>query len=386
MEKNFEPIKLFVPSFDIKTALMEIKECLEVGWTGAGFKTDLVEKKWKEIFGYSNSLFLNSASAGLEIALAGLKKINNWNDDDEIITTPLTFVSTNHAILRANLKPVFCDIDATLCLDPKSVKSRINSRTKGLMYVGIGGSLGNYKEIEEICINSGIKLVIDAAHMAGSDSSDYVNGTNADAIIHSFQAVKNLPSADAGMLSTPIDELHSFAKKMSWLGINLNTYERNLKNKGYKWEYDVEELGYKYNGNSIMASIVLAQIPLLEKDNERRRGIIKQYLAELPKNSIIADIDRSGHYQTSGHLMQIMVKKGLRNSLMDFLANNKIDTGVHYRLNTHYPMYSYSYGTTPAAESIEKEIISLPLHLKLSESDVTRVCKKIEEFCESSVA
>ena len=243
LEKDLAPIKLFVPSFDIETALMEIKECLEVGWTGAGFKTDLVEKKWKEIFGYSNSLFLNSASAGLDIAVAGLKKINNWNDHDEIITTPLTFVSTNHAILRANLNPVFCDIDATLCLDPMSVKSRINSRTKGLIYVGIGGSLGNFKEIEDICMNSGIKLIIDAAHMAGSDSSVYANGTNADAIIHSFQAVKNLPSADSGMLSTPIDELHSYAKKMSWLGINLNTYERNLKNKGYKWEYDVEEMG-----------------------------------------------------------------------------------------------------------------------------------------------
>ncbi len=386
MAEDIAPIKLFVPSFEVDAALIEIKECLEVGWTGAGFKTDLVEKVWKENFGYLNSLFLNSASAALDIALAGLKKLNSWKDGDEILTTPLTFVSTNHAILRANLSPVFCDIDSTLCLDPISVKSRITPKTKALVYVGIGGNLGNFKEIQEICINSGIKLIVDGAHMAGSNSSHYANGKEVDALIHSFQAVKNLPSADAGMLSTPLEELHAYAKKASWLGINLNTFERNQNNRGYKWEYDVEDLGYKYNGNSIMASIVLAQIPFLEKGNERRREIISQYVSELPNNEKITHINRFGEYKTSGHLMQIFVKKGLRNSLMDFLAENKIDTGVHYRLNTHYPMYSYAFGTTPVAELIEKEVISLPLHLKLSDRDVTRVCEKIKEFCGTDVA
>ena len=131
MSKN---LQLFVPTFRVEECLSEIRECLEKGWTGLGFKTVQFEEKWKEYTGLENAHFLNSATVGLDMAINILKETRNWENDSEIITTPLTFVSTNHAILYNGLKAVFADVDEYLCLDPKSVEERITPKTKAVIF------------------------------------------------------------------------------------------------------------------------------------------------------------------------------------------------------------------------------------------------------------
>ena len=111
------PIQLFAPKFRVEECLAEIRECLEKGWTGIGFKTLEMEKAWKEYTGFPHAHFLNSNTSGLHLAFEIFKKKYGWLDGDEVITTPLTFVSVNHAILYANLKPIFADVDQYLCLD-----------------------------------------------------------------------------------------------------------------------------------------------------------------------------------------------------------------------------------------------------------------------------
>src|SRR4051794_21531508 len=113
-----KPIQLFVPTFDVEGCLAEIRECLEVGWTGLGFKTVKFEEAWKAYTGLAHAHFLGSNTAGLHLAIKILKDELGWSDGDEIISTPLTFVSTNHVIVHEGLKPVFADIDETLCLSP----------------------------------------------------------------------------------------------------------------------------------------------------------------------------------------------------------------------------------------------------------------------------
>src|SRR5881394_596340 len=114
------PIHLFVPSFRVDECLAGIRECLEKGWTGLGFKTVEFEAAWAAYTGLPHAHFLNSATAGLHLAVKLLKEQHGWADGDEIITTPLTFVSTNHAILYERMRPVFADVDEYLCLDPAS--------------------------------------------------------------------------------------------------------------------------------------------------------------------------------------------------------------------------------------------------------------------------
>ena len=124
-----DPIHLFVPTFRVDECLAEIRECLEKGWTGIGFKTIEFEEAWKDYTGLPHAHFLELGdrrpAPGLPAA-QGAGRLGATGD--EVITTPLTFVSTNHAILYENLRPVFADVDEYLCLDPQSVAERITDR------------------------------------------------------------------------------------------------------------------------------------------------------------------------------------------------------------------------------------------------------------------
>ena len=150
-------INLFIPYFRNEEILKNIEECLDKGWTGLGYKTNEIEELWKKYTELPNAHFINSNTSGLHLAIKILKDSNKWMDGDEIITSPLTFVSSNHAIMYENLKPVFADVDEFLCLDPESVERNITKKTRAILFIGIGGNAGQYDKIVQICINCGCK-------------------------------------------------------------------------------------------------------------------------------------------------------------------------------------------------------------------------------------
>jgi dTDP-4-amino-4,6-dideoxygalactose transaminase len=357
-----------------------MKECLDKGWTGLGFKTVEVEETWKKHTGFENAHFLNSNTSGLHLAIKILKDVNKWSDNDEIITTPLTFVSSNHAIMYEKLKPVFADVDEFLCLDPVSVEKSITKKTKAILFVGIGGNVGQYEKIKEICDKNNLKLILDAAHMSGTyikkdDQFEHV-GLDADVTVFSFQAVKNLPTADSGMICFKNKDYDIVARKLSWLGIDKDTYQRTNDKGSYKWEYDLIDVGFKYHGNSIIASMALVGLKYLEQDNKRRREICDMYEKAFSENGI-QTIKVQKDCISSRHLFQIVVDK--RNQFMEFLNVNGIYPGVHYRDNTHYKMYSEYMGKCPYSYTISEKLISLPLHMNLTDEDINYVIEKVIE-------
>lgn len=371
------PLQVFRPKFMIQDCLKEIQECLDKGWTGMGYKTVQFEELWKGYTGLANAYYVNSATAALNLAFNILKSENNWEDEDEIITTPLTFISTNHAIKRAHLKAVFADVDESLCLDPRSVMKRITDKTKAICFVGMGGNVGQYKEIVRICREKSLSLILDAAHMAGTKLDGIVPGQEADAVCYSFQAVKNLPTGDSGMVCFKEKAYDTIARQRGWLGINKDTYAR-MNNGNYKWKYDVNYVGNKYNGNSVMAAIAIAQFSYLEEGNEYRRKIAELYRKQLEKVEGITFVREPVNCISSQHLFQILVED--RDGLLLFLNKNDIYPGVHYIANTEYSMYSYGKGSCPYAEWVSAHVLSLPLHLYVTESDVENVCNKIKEY------
>lgn len=367
-------IQLFRPRFHIDECLEEIRECLEKGWTGLGFKTVQFEDAWKEYTGLGNAHFLNSATAGLHLALNIYKNDRQWADGDEIITTPLTFVSTNHAILYENLTPVFADVDQHLCLDPEDVERKITDRTRAVMFVGIGGNTGQLEKIAEICRRKGLILILDAAHLSGSKLNSKDPGDYADVAVYSFQAVKNMPTADSGMICFKDTEMDAAARRQSWLGISKDTYQRT--NSGtYSWMYDVDTLGFKYHGNSIMASIGLVQIKYLDDDNGFRRQVASWYDEAFKDTNVITPIPVAPGCDSSRHFYQIRVDA--RDPVMAALNNIGVNPGVHYRDNTLYPMYSYANGSCPNAHCISEQIISLPMHLDLTQQDVSMIANAV---------
>lgn len=365
-------IQLFVPKIRVDETLEAIRPALERGWPGMGYLTLDIEEKWKSYSGYSYAHFLNSNTSGLHLALEVLKRKNNWGSDAEVITTSLTFVSTNHAILYADMIPVFADVDESLCLSPESIKSVITPKTKALIYVGIGGNPGRYKDVLNICRENGIALILDAAHMAGTKTHEGPHvGTDADVAVYSFQAVKNLPTADSGMICFSNEEDDSHARRLSWLGINKDTYARSTEAGTYKWQYEVDELGFKYHGNSIMAAMALVGLKYLDDDNSRRRDIAKIYIDGLQDVENIKIVSHVDNAISSRHLFQVRV--GNRDMVLNELNSVGIYPGVHYRDNTDYSLYSFGAGKAPNAHQICDELLSLPMHLGLTDEDLQRV-------------
>lgn len=369
-------IQLFVPTFRVDECLAEIRECLEKGWTGLGFKTVAFEEAWKEYTGLAHAHFLTSATAGLHLAVKLLKDIHGWQDGDEIITTPLTFVSTNHAIAYENLHPTFADVDEYLCLDPADVERKITPKTRAILFVGHGGNTGRWPEIVNIAKKYKLKLILDAAHMAGSRLAGETPGKEADVIVYSFQAVKNLPTADSGMICCNEAELDERARKLCWLGINKDTYARTHGKGAYKWRYDVEEVGFKYHGNSIMAAIALTQLKYLDQDNAWRRQIAAWYDAAFAGHEDrVQPVPVAPECESSRHLY--VIRAANRDELLLALNEHGIYPGVHYQDNTRYDMYAYAEGSCPNARALSESILSLPMHLRLSFDDVRRIAETV---------
>jgi len=377
-------IQLFKPRFRNEEIIEHINECLNKGWTGLGYKTVDIENEWKKYTGLPNAHFINSNTSGLHLAFKILKDVNKWNDGDEVITTPLTFVSSNHSIIYENLHPVFADIDEYLCLNPESVEERITKKTKAVLFVGLGGNMGQFEKILHICKKYNLKLILDAAHMSGTWSKKSFDGMTsyfehaghgADVSVFSFQAVKNLPTADSGMICFKNEDYDQLARKLSWLGITKDTFQRSNEKGNYKWEYGLIDVGYKYHGNSIMASMALIGLKYLEEDNNIRRKICEKY-DEGFKNTDVKIVPTSKETSISSrHLYQIRVPN--RNNVMEYLNSNEIFPGVHYIDNTNYKMYKHGKGTCPSSHLASNEVISLPLHTFLTDDEIQKVINTV---------
>lgn len=373
-------IQVLKPKFRIDECLAQVRECLEKGWTGSGFKTVEFEQKWKEYTGHRNACYLNSNTSGLHLAVNILKRKYGWQDGDEIITTPITFVSTNHAILYENLHATFADVDEYLCLDPVDVEKKITDKTRAVFFVGYGGRVGQLDKIIALCKQHGLHLILDAAHMSGTRVGGVTPGTwdGVDVTVYSYQAVKNLPTGDSGMICFADDELDALCRKLSWMGINKDTYARSSSEGTYKWNYGVDYLGYKYNGNAIMAGIALAQLPYLDEENARRREIAAMYDKVFENNPNIQIIKAPYREECAFHLYEIAVPD--REALLSELAKNDIYGGVHYRDNTEFSMYTYAQGTCPKAHEISQHLITMPLHMYLTDEDVAKIASIVDHF------
>ena len=372
------PISLFAPVYDIEACIENVRDCLVKGWAGQGYKTIEFEEAWKKYTGFPYAHLLCTGTAGLNMAVETLKEEYGWQDGEEVISTPLTFIATNNAILFSNLQVVFADVDNTMCLDPISVESRITSKTKAVIFVGIAGNTGNYEDVVKLCRKYNLKLILDAAHMAGTRLNGIVPGKEADAVVYSYHVTKSLSTADAGMLCFMDEQMDMIARQKSWNGID-KTHSPMAGEKHNKWEYDVRYLADAYNGNSIMASIALAQLPHLDEENAYRRRIAQWYREGFEKHSKkIRLVEVPKNCESAQWLFQIIVDD--RNGLMNYLMQNGIGCGIHYPDNTIYSIYADSHGLCPNATYYSEHIVSLPMHTKLTKIDVQRVIDEVLNY------
>lgn len=367
-------IPIFKPNYD-ETELEALKEPLRSGWLGLGPKTSEFEKKFAEYIGVKYAVGVNSCTAALHLALKVIGVSGR-----EVITTSLTFISTNHAILYNDGIPVFADIyPDTLNISVEEIEKRITPRTSAIMTVHYGGHPCAMDAILDLARRFKLKVVEDAAHGCGGEYKGKKLGSLGDIGCFSFHAVKNLAVGDGGMITTDDKRIYDELKKLRWLGITKDTWAREGRYQKYSWYYDVDELGFKYHMNDIAAALGLVQLGKLEQANDVRRAIFKKYNEAFRR---IPDIEipvwRSYGRRSACHNYVIKVRD--RDGLNRFLQERGISSGVHYFPNHLYKIYSSFSTRLPVTERIWKRLLTLPLYPGLSERQMNKIIGSVRRF------
>lgn len=372
-------MQLFRPTYEVEECVTALRRVLESGWTGAGPECKRFEEAWQKFTGARQAHFMNSATAALHIGV----RVLDLPKGSKILTTPLTFVSTNAVILYEGHEPVFVDINEDdLSLDYNDfMKKAEHSGAKAAIWVHHAGQVSQhfYKVMNAIKALGNFQMIEDCAHAGGAHYHDGSRvGSRTDTIsCFSYQAVKNLPTFDSGMFCCSSQAVLERAKRLAWLGIDKDTHARTnaSQNEVYKWKYDVPELGWKYNGNDIAAAIASVQLKYLDRDNAYRRQIALWYQHNFKNHraiKLMIQPEGSAH-----HLVVIRVKN--RDDVIAALKANGIAPGVHYLPNNEFPVFKkyYKPGLCPNLEVIAGEIISLPNHLQLTKADIHKVSEVV---------
>jgi len=366
-------IQLFRPQIR-EEAITAVSEVLRSGWIGLGPKTAEFERTFAAYTGARYCVGVNSGTSALHIALHLLR----LPAGSEVITTPLTFISTNHAILYEGLQPVFADVEPhTGNLDVADVARRITDRTGAIVLVHYGGYPCDLDAFYALARAHHLPIIEDCAHACGARYHGQPIGSHGDYHAFSFQAVKNLTMGDGGALtlSDPADEAR--ARKLRFLGIEHSAYQRNATavSPSARWEYQIEEVGFKYYMNDIQAALGLAQLPFLDEENAYRARLVALYRQELTGVTGVELLQYADDRESSHHLCCILVEA--RERLAEKLQAHGVEVTLHYRRNDDYPMYQRC--ELPHVADFTARAMTLPLHLGLTEDDIYYVTALIRE-------
>ena len=355
-------IKLFFPTIDdleIKATIKTLKSGFWASGTGVG-NVKKFENLFKKYTNATECVAVDSGTAALDLAL----KVVDINKK-EVLVPSLTFVSSINAIKYNGGIPIFVDVKSnTLCMDPKDLQNKITKKSKVILPVHFGGYSCDMDEIKKISKKNKLLVVEDAAHATGSKFRNKKIGSIGDLTCFSFHPVKNLamPKGGAITLNYKNRNLKTKLNSLRWCGIS------NRKEQFY----DVTELGYNYYMDEISSAIGIEQLKKINKFNSRKYEIAKKYHKEikcLEKMPISKDC--------SYHLYWILVKN--RNTFLKNMKKKGIETGIHY-LPVHKMKLYKSNIKLKVTEKVTKEIVTIPIHPSLKNSEVNYIIKTINQL------
>ena len=345
-----------------------IRDIWDTHWlTNMGKYHNELEKQLKEYLGVNGlSLFTNGHMA-LELALQAM------NLSGEIITTPFTFASTTHAIIRNGLIPVFCDINnIDFTIDVSKIEALITDKTSAILPVHVYGNICDVEKIEQIANKYGIKVIYDAAHAFGVRYKGIGIGNFGDASMFSFHATKVFNTIEGGAIS--FHDNDEFSQKLY-----------RLKNFGIKNEETVDDIGANAKLNEFSAVMGLCNLKHIGTELEKRKQIVNTYMNELSSiNGIQLPNPQKNTDPNYAYFPIVIDEKAFgytRNEIDNLLKQNGIFPRKYfYPLTNTFDCYhgKFDVSQTPVALSISKRILTLPLSADLDLSDVKRICSIIK--------
>ena len=359
--------------------IAEVLATLESGWLSTGPRVRRFEQAFAAYTGARHAVGLSSCTAALHLSLVA----SNIGAGDEVITTPLTFVSTANVIVHTGATPVFADIDPTTgTIDPDAVFDAITSRTRAVIPVHYGGRPVDVEAIDAIARRRALVVVEDAAHCIEGAVAGRKIGTTADFTCFSFYATKNLTTGEGGMVTTASPDAAERIRIASLHGMTKNGWSRY--ERGRAVDYDVVMAGFKCNMTDLEAAIGLHQLASIEARLRRREVISRRYdeaFADLPIDTFLPVPAGVVH---AHHLYTILVDgRGgrSRDDVADALAAAGVASSIHFppvHLHRYYAeRYGFRQGQFPHTERIARSILSLPLSPALTDAQVDRVIRAV---------
>lgn len=344
----------------------EIRSIWESHWlTNMGPKHKELQSKLESYLAVDHVELLTNGHMALELTLQAM------NLQGEVITTPFTFASTTHAIVRNGLEPVFCDIDpVSYTLDASKVEKLITDRTCAIMPVHVYGNVCNIEEIERIARKYGLKVIYDAAHTFGETYKGRGIGSFGDASCFSFHATKVFNTIEGGAVCYHNEEL---GKRL---------YE--LKNFGIHGPEEVDAVGANAKMNEFCAAMGLCNLRHVDEEIAKRKKVVERYrehlegIAGLQLN--VEQPEVKCNYAYFPVVFDEKVFGASRNEVFDMLAEKEICARKYfYPLTNTFACFhnKYNVDETPVARYVSERVLTLPLYADLSLEDVDRICDMI---------
>ena len=403
MEKRVIP---FSPPDISELEINEVAEAMRSGWITTGPRTKELEKRLAEYCHTSKVVCLNSATAAEELNF----RVCGIGEGDEVIVPAYTYTASASAAIHCGAKVVFVDSQKDCVeMDYEAVGEAINERTKAIVAVDLGGIVCDYDKLFEVVekkralftplqgeslgarIQRAIGRVLvfsDAAHALGASRNGKMAGEIADFTDFSFHAVKNFTTAEGGASTwrdiegIDNDELYHQYQLLSLHG---QSKDALAKTQVGAWEYDIIGPWYKCNMTDIMAAIGLKQLDRYEGMLKRRAEIIARYDRACDELGVKHLIHSGAGFQSSNHLYLTRVP-GIgdreRREIIVKLAERGVNCNVHYKplpMMTAYKELGWDIKDFPNAFDYYCNLITLPLHTLLSDSDVEYVIENFRE-------
>lgn len=395
----------FSPPDISELEIREVEDALRSGWITTGPRTKELENRLAEFCHTEKTVCLNSATAAEEMNL----RILGVGPGDEIIVPSYTYTASASAAIHCGATVIFVDSQKngdskthSPEMDYDAMEAAITERTKAIIPVDLGGIMCDYERIFQAVENKKnifkpsnpiqealgrVAIVSDCAHALGASRHGKMAGEAADFTSFSFHAVKNFTTAEGGAATwnLPNVDQEELYKKFQLLSLHGQNKDALAKTKLGAWEYDIIGPWYKCNMTDIMAAIGLRQLDRYPGLLERRREIIRKYDAVCDELGIFHMNHYGDDYTSSGHLYLIRIP-GIdideRNEMITKMAELGVATNVHYKplpMMTAYKAYGWDIKDFPNAYDYYRNLITLPLHTKLSDEDVEYVCECLKK-------
>jgi dTDP-4-amino-4,6-dideoxygalactose transaminase len=368
------------PLSDIDLGREEEREVLKVlrsRWLSTGPVTERFEKAYSRYLNGGFAVAVSNGTAALHLALACM----DLKQGDEVILPSLTFVATANAVLYVGGRPTFADIVSTddLNISPEEIERKISKRTKAIVVMHYGGYPCDMESILAIGKKHRLHVVEDAAHAPGSEYHGEKCGTLGTLSCFSFFSNKNLVTGEGGMVFTRSQAFAERVRTMRSHGMKALSWD---KYRGHLSSYDIGDLGYNYRTTEIQSALGLIQLKKLDRNNQKRRKLVKAYRRELQGTEGISIPFPGYGTGPSYHLFPVLISPSIpRDKVMEGLRGHGIQTSIHYPPIHLFSLYrkefGYKKGMLPKTEEVSRREVTLPLHPGMNGDDVRWIAKKL---------